>query len=203
MPSKHRTKRTAERLCTEDGAVTAAAMPHTTRMTSGRALNDQEALQARFASGEVAYLVAGPDALTSLSLGLEQFDVTSLPAGPAGHAKPFLRVEGFIFTATAPEEATLLAHQFAEFATSVYSQKQLMDEANLVPTNSKVEVDLNSPIAHFINEAREGLPLPPRSDTSIVFEAGNTVYQNVLENGQNPVEAVNSFVNTLNQVAGE
>lgn len=161
---------------------------------------DQQSLQARFATGEAAYLVAGADALTSLSLGGEPFRVTTLPAGPAGKAQPLLRVQAFLFTATAPEEQTLLARQFAQFATSVYSQKQLMEKANLVPINFEVQVDLNSPINHFINSAREGIHLPPRTQTqTTIITASDTAYQNLLQHAQNPTQAVHHMLKLINQ----
>ncbi len=155
--------------------------------------DDQDTLQARFASGEVAYLVAGVEGLTTLSFASDTFRVTSLPAGPNGEANPFLQVEGFLFAAKSSTEQTSLAYQFSEFATSVYSQKELMEQAALLPANQSVQVELNSPLAHFAEHAGESILLPPRSDASIIFEAGNQVYQNVLENDQSPNQAVSTF----------
>ena len=66
---------------------------------------EQAELQELFATGQAAYLVAGPDALNSLqgAMGAEKVGVALLPSGSAGEACPFLRVEAFLFSAAASD----------------------------------------------------------------------------------------------------
>jgi len=142
---------------------------------------DQAELQAIFAAGEAAYLVAGPDALASLQaqLGEEIVRVAPLPAGPEGEARPFLRVEAFFFSPDLPESQTQLALRLAEFLTAPDNQARFMAEAHLVPVNLAVEVAAGSPIAGFINQIETAVILPATLEAE-ALNAGDRLYRQAL-----------------------
>jgi ABC-type glycerol-3-phosphate transport system substrate-binding protein len=154
---------------------------------------NQAELQNLFVADEVAYLVAGPEALNSLqaALGAEKVGVALLPSGPAGEACPFLRVEAFLFSAGASEKQTKLALTFARFATSEASQTLLRKEVNLVPTNKLAVEKTDDPaIGGFLKQAlRTGVILPYALSPDML-EAGDRVYRQVLAGTLAPEEAV-------------
>ena len=154
--------------------------------------SDQDDLQQRFADGEFAYLVAGPDALTPLreSLG-EQVRVVLLPAGLIGQPSPLLSVDSFLFSATASEEQTDLAVKFAQFAASETNQMLLAQEANLIPTNRSAADSIEDPaISIFARQAADTAVLLPPDIPAEVLEAGERVYTLVLGDGLKPELAV-------------
>jgi maltose-binding protein MalE len=154
--------------------------------------SDQDDLQQRFADGEFAYLVAGPDALTPLreSLG-EQVRVVLLPAGRIGQPSPLLAVDSFLFSATASEEQTDLALKFAQFAASETNQMLLAQEANLIPTNRSAADSIEDPaISIFARQAADTAVLLPPDIPAEVLEAGERVYTLVLGDGLKPELAV-------------
>ena len=157
--------------------------------------SDQDNLQQRFAAGEFAYLVAGPDALTPLreSLG-EQVRVIPLPTGQIGQPSPILSVDSFLFSAATSEEQTDLALKFAQFAASETSQMLLAQDANLIPTNRSAVDSIEDPaISVFARQAAETAVLLPPDILAEVLEAGDSVYTLVLRDGMKPELAVVEF----------
>ena len=161
---------------------------------------DQQALQQRFAAGDVpvAYLIAGPDALAPLqaALGANKVGVVTLPAGPAGNAKPLLRVNGFLFSQGVSEEQTELALAFAEFAISDASQLLLAQEANLVPTHYlAITGNAGSPLGTFVTQASTSTLLPAEAD---VLASWDDLYRQLLTGVLTPQEAVNQLIQRIN-----
>ena len=154
--------------------------------------NDQDDLRRRFAEGEFAYLVAGPDALTPLreSLG-ERVRVVPLPVGVTGQPSPLLAVDSFLFSATASEEQTDLALKLAQFAASETNQMLLAQEANLIPSNRSAADSIEDPaISIFARQAADTAVLLPPDIAGEVLEAGERVYTLVLDGGLEPQLAV-------------
>jgi ABC-type glycerol-3-phosphate transport system substrate-binding protein len=155
---------------------------------------EQAELRDLFATGQAAYLVAGSDALNSLQaeMGADRVGVALLPAGPAGDAGPFLRVEAFLFSAAASEKQSKLALDFARFATSEASQTLLRKEANLVPTNKLAIVKSDDPaISTFLKQALRAGVILPHDLGADMLETGDRVYRRVLAGTLAPEEAVN------------
>lgn len=162
--------------------------------------SDQEELQKLFATGKVAYMVAGPEALKPLTkaLGAKKIQVTALPSGLRGEASSFLEIEAFLFSGAARETQTKLALTFAQFATSGANQALLAQSANLVPTNSAALAQLkDSQLINFVRQSRNSLLLPPRPQNLLLFEAGDKLYQDVLEKGIEPTQAMNDFLSFI------
>ncbi len=146
---------------------------------------EQPLLRAAFAAGEVAYLVAGPDALTPMqtALGPERLGVTTLPAGPSDSARPFLEVDAFVFPPTLSEAQRQVALNFAIFATAKPSQAKLA-AANIIPVNLALDLPPDSSLTGFINQAKTAL-LSPFGATSETFQMGDALYQLALNNRPN------------------
>ena len=143
----------------------------------------QDELLERFAAAEVGYVTGGVNALTALqaALGAENVAVTPLPAGPSGPARPFVRVEGFLFAAGLSEKQSELALAFAQFATSDKIQSTLAEQANVPPTNNLAITRLNDPaLRSFIKQAETGLLLPDVLKMRPLQSAGDIVYTQVL-----------------------
>ena len=168
--------------------------------------NDEAKLREMFAAGNAAYLIAGPNSLGPLRAELNRVEddtavgnqivvkVTSLPHGSGGLASPFVMVNGFLFSAAVGEEQSKLAVKFAEFATSGESQALLVKDAQLVPANQMALTLVNDlEIESFIRQIDSGTLQPPRPDAMVLFEGGDTLYENVLLNGHDPQKAVEKF----------
>lgn len=154
--------------------------------------SDQEDLRRRFADGEFAYLVAGPDALAQLreSLG-EQVRVVPLPAGVSGQPSPLLAVDAFLFGAAASEEQSELALKFAQFAASETNQMLLAQEVNLIPSNRAAADSIEDPaLSIFARQAADTAVLLPPDVPAEVLEAAERAYTQVLDDGLEPEVAV-------------
>ena len=154
-------------------------------------------LQERFVRGDAAYLVASSSDLSELraQLGQDHLSVTTLPAGEAGEAKPFLHVDGFFFAAAQSEEQTKLALAFAQFMTSETSQTWLAQEASLLPTNNLAITLLHDPaLSRFVKQSESSTLLPDKSQQNI-FESGHNLYHQVLVERRQPAEALREWLN--------
>ncbi len=161
--------------------------------------NEEELLQ-RFAASEVGYVTAGTNALTALqaALGTQNVAVIPLPAGPSGPAKPFVRVEGFLFAAGMSEKQSQLALAFAQFATSDSVQSILAEQANVPPTNNLSITRLdNSALSAFIKQAQTGILLPDVLKMNPLQSAGDTIYTQVLTNTLAPNNAFDELLGII------
>ena len=167
---------------------------------------DQDKLHDLFATGHAAYLVADPHTLFFLREELDEADtivssvgVATLPSGHNGPARPFLEVDGFLFSKAVSDAETQFALNFAKFATSSQSQRLLSKIAHLAPGNAMAAIHVDDPaLNRFIAQAESSIPLPPRTDGYVLEKYGDELYENVLKNHEPPIDAVAHFTRSLN-----
>ena len=125
---------------------------------------NSDALRARFAAGEVAYLIDRPQALAELEQALAgTLRVARLPAGPVNDAAPLLLTTGFAFRNGISTAQTQLASAFVAYATNLESQTRLVEAARLLPANIAVPIAPTDPLAVFAEQAGTSVPYPNRA----------------------------------------
>jgi arabinogalactan oligomer/maltooligosaccharide transport system substrate-binding protein len=161
---------------------------------------DDESLLELFASGEIAYYVAGPQRLARISALMGEEDssdigVAPLPAGPHGPAGPLLPAETVLFYAfTSPEQARI-ANALADFLANQQQGVHFMRELDKVPANPRVRVDRRIyPIVNgFAQQAKTAVVIPNEMPSDLLVAAGNRAYVGVGSGTLTPAEAVCRF----------
>ena len=164
--------------------------------------NEIENLIDLFGQGSAAYLTAEKAWLSSLQsdLGEERLGVVPLPIGPRGTSGPFITVKGLMFNSGSSQKQAALALELAKYLTSVESQRLLLEQAALVPANVNADTADYPAIQGFVEQAKTAIVQPSAEEINQVLTWGDTVYEDVLQGGLNPPEAVNSFTNLVNEL---
>ncbi|MEM7535208.1 MAG: extracellular solute-binding protein [Chloroflexota bacterium] len=137
---------------------------------------DQSELEDLFLAGEVAYLVSGPEFLSSAqeALGGSSVGVASLVhTADEQVSRPFREIGTFYFYHDATIEQTELAIKFAQFATAQDSQTTLLDEGFIIPTHTFIAATVDNPNAtSFIYPLYDAISLPDYSQRTLLVESG-------------------------------
>jgi ABC-type glycerol-3-phosphate transport system substrate-binding protein len=163
-----------------------------------------ELLQEAFTTGEVAMLIGHSSALGLLEQHMAQDDlqVTSLPVGPAGEARPWLQTAAFFLTAGRTDQQRDTALAFTDFVTNATNQAYLMETARLTPVNVNVVMESSSVIGGFLQSVRNAfVPLNVPELTAVLAE-GDQVYQDVLSGEETPLAAACAFTARVDQANG-
>jgi len=155
----------------------------------------QESMWALFTEGEGAMMVTGPWALETLRESEINFAVTAAPEGPAGPARPFISVRGFMVSAFSEDPATAQIF-LTEFMATDEAMQGLFDAESRPPAWLNVEVD--DPVLDAFREAgATGAPQPAIPEMGAVWES----WSNMMELSLNDPEAVEAeAMNAAEQV---
>ena len=161
---------------------------------------DDESLLALFASGQVAYYVAGPESqalIASLINEDEPFEVgvTPLPGLPEAPAGPLLPAEIIMFYTFASHNEAIIADELANFLVNQQQGIRFLRELDRVPANPSVRVDVRvyPNVYGFAQQSRTAVVIPNEIAADPFVEAGNRAYVNVLSGTLLPAEAVCNF----------
>lgn len=171
------------------------------RQTAGIELSsDGAVLKTAFLTGETAYLIGGPDLFAELhaALGDENLGIAVLPAGPDGEATPPLAAPGFIWINPANNRKQQLALAFVRYATSVENQTLWMRTLHRISANANADLRMEPLLATFVEQARTAQLWPNSSVWDEVLETGQSAYNAVLEEDQDPAVAVDEVARMIN-----
>lgn len=175
------------RLILDDGGMTAwltwleAAKANSALVTD----LDMMDLRARFATGELAYLVDRPEALANVEEALgDDLQVIRLPSGPVADAEPLLLTAGLAVRQDISTEQTELAMEFIDYATNQESQTAIAETERLLPAIIGVALEPADPLSVFAEQAGSSTVYPNRIEMVAVEELGRRFYTNILEENQ-------------------
>jgi arabinogalactan oligomer/maltooligosaccharide transport system substrate-binding protein len=161
---------------------------------------DDRSLLELFATGQIAYYVAGPEKLDDINALLDEEDpleygVVPLPSGPNGPAGPLLPAETILLYAFTSDAQTRIADALATFLVNQQQSIRFMRELDRVPANPAVAVDRRIyPIVNgFTRQANTAVVIPNEVPTNPLVTAGDRAYVSVLSGALAPAEAVCRF----------
>jgi len=171
---------------------------------SGVILNiDDESLLSLFASGQVAYYVAGPEVqskILSLMAEMEdentfEFGIAPLPGQPEHPAGPLLPAEIIMFYKFASHNEAIIAEELATFLVNQQQSIRFLRELDWVPANPAVRVDsrIYPNVFGFAQQTKTAVVIPNEIIADPFIEAGNHAYISVLSGVTTPSEAVCNF----------
>ena len=165
--------------------------------------SDYGMLLDRFKKGEFAFLVDGPWSIGELRAALgERLGVTTLPAGPAGPAQPWLSADGVMLNPSLTGQQQWLALLLARHFTSVASAEQLATLANRLPANRTVE--LGDPLLQgFLAQGANAQPMPMLPEMSQVWGYGGDLLIRVLDGAEDPSDVVATTSTLINEANGK
>ncbi|MEV4570067.1 maltose ABC transporter substrate-binding protein [Nonomuraea sp. NPDC049419] len=126
-----------------------------------------------FASGECAFLVSGPWAISEIKKGGVTYDISAVPPFEGGRpATPFVGVQSFFVASKGKSKA--LAQEFvANYVTSKDVAKALYEADPRPPalTAALEEVQASDPdAAKFMEAGKDGLPMPAIPAMAAIWE---------------------------------
>ena len=130
----------------------------------------------------------------------ENLGVVSMPAGPQGSAGPFVGIDGFYVNRFSQnQEATI---SLALFLTNQESEQVFANRGGHVPVHTGVT--LNDPLLLAFSQAVDsGIVRPQSRELDNYWEPFNEMFTNVLRNGANPQDALETACSKMNQANGK
>lgn len=158
---------------------------------------DYDVMHTLFEGGDAAMIVTGPWALPRIKESGIPYAVSAIPEGPAGVARPFLGVQGFMISAFSKNpilaEAFLLDFVATDEAMTAIFEADPRPPAFLSVREAVDDVDLQG----FIAAGEEGLAMPAIPQMSAVWSAwGDAV--TLINQGQ--LSAEEAFSNAGEQI---
>ena len=170
---------------------------------------DDEALMGLFASGQVAYYIAGPENEAATVSMIDQENpfkvgVSPLPGNPESSAGPLLTSEVIMFYKFSSPEERIIADELAAFLVNQQQSLRFLRELERVPANPDIWVDrrIYPNVYGFSQQARTAVVIPNEVPADPFLEAGNRAYVNVLSGALTPEEAVCSFGREVSEFMG-
>ncbi len=153
----------------------------------GAAIN-YDLMSAAFQNGDAAMIIGGPWMLDGFRSAGVPYKVVPLPAGPAGQAKPFLGVQGFMISAFSKQP--LVAQTFLQQYVATDETMSAFLEANPRPSawvaaNANLDDDLKA----FEQAGVGSDAMPNIPQMSAVWSSWGTAMQLVSQGKQTPAEA--------------
>lgn len=137
---------------------------------------DYDVMHSLFGSGDAAMIITGPWAIPQIQDFGVEFEVSGIPEGPGGTAKPFLGVQGFMISAFS--EKQLLAEAFLlDYVATEETMASLYSADPRPPAFLAVRESLDDEIMNgFVDAGTEGLAMPAIPEMSAVWTAwGNAM----------------------------
>ncbi|MFN8444212.1 MAG: extracellular solute-binding protein [Caldilineaceae bacterium] len=178
---------------------------NTLRNTAGSFVDiDYGMLLDRYKKQEFAFFVDGPWALGELKGALgDNLAVTSLPAGPAGAAQPWLSADGVFLNPKVDTKQQQLALIFARFLTNAESGSTLASIAQRLPANRNAQISNNSLLNGFMQQAATATAIETRPEMDNVWGYGGDMIAKVLNGVSEPATAVSEATALINDVNGK
>jgi len=161
---------------------------------------DAASLMELFATGQIAYYVAGPEEQAQIRALMDKsdpvdFGVIPLPSGPVGPAGPLLPAETILLYAYTSDAQTRIADSLARFLANQQQSIRFMRELDQVPANPSVVVDrrIYPIVSGFARQANTSVVIPNEIASDPLVAAGDRAYISVLSGLLTPDEAVCRF----------
>jgi len=161
---------------------------------------DDESLMALFASGQIAYYIAGPEKQAIIAAMIDEenpfeMGIAPLPGNPDAPSGPILSAEIIMFYEFAAPEERIIADELAAFLVNQQQSIRFLRELDRVPANPNVRVDsrIYPNVYGFFQQSKTAVVIPNEIVADDLLEAGNRAYANVLSGILTPAEAVCDF----------
>lgn len=149
-------------------------------------------------------MISGPWATERVKASGVPFEVSKIPDGPAGPARPFLSVQGFMVSAFSqdPQLAQIFLN---EFVATDDTMMALYEGEPRPPAWSPILDEIDDPLlAAFSESAVNGIPMPAIPEMSAVWSAWGNAMQLVIQQQVEPAEAFKDAAEQIRAaIAGE
>jgi len=162
---------------------------------------DYDSMHALFESGEAAMMVSGPWAVERIKASGVPFEISEIPAGPA---RPFLSVQGFMVSAFSqdPQLAQIFLNEFVATDDVMLA---LYEGEPRPPAWMPILEEIEDPLlAAFGESAVNGIPMPAIPEMSAVWTAWGNAMQLVIQQQLEPADALADAAEQIRAaIAGE
>lgn len=150
---------------------------------------DWEVMHTMFQDGKAAMIISGPWALPRIKESGISYAVSKIPAGPAGEARPFIGVRGFMVSAFSKD--LLLAQTFlTEFVATEEIMQRIFEldpgASAFLPVRERIK---DPDTAAFAEAGENGLAMPAIPEMSTVWSAWGDAVTLIYQQRLSPDEA--------------
>lgn len=184
--------------CVADKGGVADAFAYYARLkeAGARIFPDRASLAQAFLAGEVDVIFDVPSAAAGYRETRPGIAGAAFPTGPAGSAVPTVGVEGWYVSPNSPSPD--LATSFALAMTDAESERLFAARAGHIPTNPTSAIE--DPVADAIAATITPEGVLPHGATADAFRTAFTrALEDVLESGDDPVDAVTKACTRMNE----
>jgi arabinogalactan oligomer/maltooligosaccharide transport system substrate-binding protein len=164
---------------------------------------DYGMLLDRFKKGEYPFFVDGPWAAAELREVMgDDLVVTTLPAGPAGPAQPWLSADGLLVNPSVGIDQQQRALLLADYVTNAESGQQWAQLGQRLPANRDTETGDDPILNGFLKQAASAQSMPTSPEMDEVWGYGGDMLVKVLSAAMDPVAVVaetTALVNDANR----
>lgn len=173
--------------------------------TPGSYVNqDYGMLLDRFKKGEFAFFIDGPWAAADLRAALgDGLQVTTLPAGPAGPAQPWLYTDAFLINPNQPPAQQELALRAALALTGPEAGTMLAQTGGLLPAAREVDLSSTPLLQGFAAQVATAVPLPLNAEMREVWGYGGDMFVKALAGVTPPPAVVAETTALINEANGK
>jgi maltose-binding protein MalE len=160
---------------------------------------DRTRLRDLFITGNLSYYVGWSSEFDLLQseMGANRVGLFTLPAGPAGAAKPFISAELLFVSRAITERQRDAALSFMTFLTDEPQQMEMAGRLEIIPSNTNVDVGDDTILRTLISQVATAETLPNTALAQRVRAAGSEVYQQVIFEDASPELAVEQFISRV------
>ncbi len=164
---------------------------------------DYGMLLDRFKKGEYPFFVDGPWAAAELREVIgDDLIVTTLPAGPAGPAQPWLSADGLFVNPVVGSEQQQRALLLADYVTNAESGRKWAELGGRLPANRDAETGDDPILNGFLRQAANAQAMPTNPEMAEVWGYGGDMLLKVLDADMDPTAVVaetTALVNDANR----
>ncbi len=152
---------------------------------------DYGMLLDRFKKGEYPFFVDGPWAAAELREVMgDDLVVTTLPAGPAGPAQPWLSADGLFVNPVVDVEQQQRALLLADYVTNAESGQKWAAIGRRLPANRDAETGDDPILNGFLQQAANAQAMPTNPEMAEVWGYGGDMLLKVLDADMDPTAVV-------------
>lgn len=167
------------------------------------AANDYGKADSMFKEGKAAMIINGPWAVGDYvkALGADKVGVAPMPSFSVTGKPfaPFVNTKDFMINANSDDAHKKAAMDFVKFMTGKEIEQEFFEKAKHIPSNVDVDTSSDPIVNGFLEQMKNGVPMPIISEMGAVWDPMQTAIDSVLAGKATPEDAIKTAQDAINK----